>query len=257
VNFEHKKLMNGNIGPMTGEMGTSVKWETNFQHPLFQQTLAKTTQLFRDGNHRGYVDLNCIVNENGVWPLEFTCRFGYPLLQIMTDGFRMPMGHFLEQLGKGEAAAARVGGKFSLGVVVVVPPFPFASKPEYDRYSKDLPLFGVTKDRIDHVKLAEVKWDPARDRFLTANSSGYTLVVTGTADTLEDAKRRAYSALGDQSTGGVYLPNMMYRTDIGDRWSTDEAQLRAWGLLDSPLEAAPGKNNHAPAAQAKAATEHP
>ncbi len=249
VNFEHKKLMNGNIGPMTGEMGTSIKWDPNYNHPLFQATLAKTTGLFRTAGHHGYVDLNCIVNENGVWPLEFTCRFGYPLLQIMADGFRMPMGHFLEQLAKGEPVTTRVGGKFSLGVVVAVPPFPFASKPEYDRYSKDLPVFGVTKDRIDHVRLAELKWDPNQNRFLTANSSGYSLIVTGTGETLEDAKRRAYSVFGEKATGGVYLPNMMFRTDIGDRWTTDEPQLRAWGLLEAPSEAPGSKPSSAPTPQ--------
>lgn len=257
INFEHKKLMNNNIGPMTGEMGTSILWEPNLRTTLFQSTLAKVANRLRAANHRGYVDLNCIVNENGIWPLEFTCRFGYPLLQIMTDGFRMPLGHFLEQLGKGEAAPARVGGRFSLGVVVVVPPFPFASKPEFDRYSRDLPLFGATKDRIDHVRLAEVKWDPANNRFLTANESGYTLVVTGTGDTMEEAKRRAYAVLGEKSTGGVYLPNMMYRTDIGDRWAQDEPLLRAWGYLGPVPEGAPARAAPAPPPQAKAATELP
>jgi phosphoribosylamine--glycine ligase len=134
-----------------------------------------------------------------------------------------------------------VGGRSSLGIVCAVPPFPFTSKPEYDRYSKDLPVFGITKDRIDHVRLAEVKWDGERNRFLTANESGYTLIVTGTGDTLEDAKRRAYGVLGDQYSGGVFLPNMMYRIDIGDRWAKDEPLLREWGFLEPVKEASAGK----------------
>lgn len=231
VNFEHKKLMTGSIGPNTGEMGTSVLWHPSLDHPLFQATLARVKPILAQSNYHGYVDINCIVNEQGAWPLEFTCRFGYPLTQILTDAFRVPMGQFLEQLALGTVSQVRVDAKFSLGVVVAVPPFPFVSKPEFDRYSRDLPLFGVTKDRIDHLRLAEVKWDPERSRLTTACESGYTFIVTGHGDTMADAKRRAYGVLGDKNTGGVYLPNMMYRTDIGDRWGEDEPRLRAWGYL--------------------------
>ncbi len=240
INFEHKRLMTGSIGPMTGEMGTSMIWEPNLQNRFFSETLAKVKPLLAEQGYHGYVDLNCIVNENGPWPLEFTCRFGYPLLQIQLDALRMNAGHFMEGLATGRATHARIDGRFSVGVVCAVPPFPFASKPEYDRYSRDLPIFGVSKERIDHVRLAEVKWEPEQNQFLTANESGYTLVVTGTADTMEDAKRRAYSLLADQyGSAGVYIPNMMYRIDISDRWINDEPQLRKWGYLEEPKEVQP------------------
>jgi phosphoribosylamine--glycine ligase len=39
VNFEHKKLFPGNLGPPTGEMGTSMFWSQPNQ--LFNQTLLK------------------------------------------------------------------------------------------------------------------------------------------------------------------------------------------------------------------------
>lgn len=234
VNFEHKKFMTGDVGPNTGEMGTSVLWDANPNNKLFQSTLAKVAPRLRESNYHGYVDVNCIVNEQGAWPLEFTCRFGYPLTQITIDAFRTPLGHFLEQLALGSITQYRVGGRFSVGVLVTVPPFPFQSKPEYDRFSRDLPVSGVTKDRIDHVRLAEVKWDLEHSRFLTANESGYALVVTGTGDTMDDAKRRAYAVLGEKAAGGVYLPNMMYRTDISDRWVRDEPRLREWGYLETP-----------------------
>ena len=34
----------------------------------------------------GYIDVNCIVNSNGIYPLEFTARFGYPTISIQQEG---------------------------------------------------------------------------------------------------------------------------------------------------------------------------
>ena len=76
VNFEHKKLFPGNIGPSTGEMGTSMFWSG--PNRLFNSTLKKMEARFAQEGYVGYVDLNCIVNGNGIYPLEFTSRFGYP-----------------------------------------------------------------------------------------------------------------------------------------------------------------------------------
>ena len=39
VNFEHKKLFPGNIGPSTGEMGTAMFWSG--PNRIFNNTLAK------------------------------------------------------------------------------------------------------------------------------------------------------------------------------------------------------------------------
>lgn len=79
-NFEHKKLFPGNIGPQTGEMGTSMFWAR--RNRVFEETLGRHEHWLADEGYVGSIDLNCIVNENGIYPLEFTPRFGYPCLLI-------------------------------------------------------------------------------------------------------------------------------------------------------------------------------
>ena len=63
---------------------------------------------------------------------------------------------------------------------------------------------------------------------VTSGASGYTLVVTGTGDTIT-AARDAANALADK----VVVPNARYRRDIGDRLIECEfTKIQDWGLLD-------------------------
>ena len=80
VNFEHKKLFPGNLGPATGEMGTAMFWSG--PNRIFNATLKKFETKLAEEKYAGYIDINCIVNNNGIYPLEWTARFGYPTISI-------------------------------------------------------------------------------------------------------------------------------------------------------------------------------
>ena len=101
INFEHKRVFPGDIGPFSGEMGTLMFWsEPNY---LFKATLEKMKPALAESGYVGYVDLNCIVNGKGIYPLEFTTRFGYPTIPIQLEGIIMPTGEWLYRMAKGEA----------------------------------------------------------------------------------------------------------------------------------------------------------
>src|SRR5690349_1351231 len=63
VNFEHKKLFPGDIGPATGEMGTTMFWSE--PNRLFNATLKKMQAKLAEARFAGSIDINCIVNSNG------------------------------------------------------------------------------------------------------------------------------------------------------------------------------------------------
>src|SRR3989338_4004155 len=220
VNFEHKKLFPGNIVPSTGEMGTSMFWSG--PNKIFSATLKKFEEKLAEENYVGYIDINCIVNSNGIYPLEFTSRFGYPHIMILQDSMITPIGDFLYELAKGNKPQLKVKSGFHIGVRLVVPPFPFTDKETFEVKSKDSliyfkkPLDGV---HLEDVKLVEGEW-------VVTGNSGVILVVCGSGQTMKQAQNQVYGRIKN-----IMIPHMYYRTDIGDRWFEDSDKLHNWGYL--------------------------
>jgi len=220
VNFEHKKLFPGDIGPYTGEMGTLMYWSP--PNEIFRSTLSKIRPALAKSGYVGYIDINCIANAKGIYPLEFTSRFGYPTISIQMEGITSQCGEFLHKLVKKEPFELKTKKGFQIGVVVAVPPFPFDDKNESFIY-KDLSIL-FKKNNLDGIHLGDVKVD--NGVWGIAGDSGYVLVVTGSGLTVDDARKQVYSRLKN-----ILLQNMFYRTDIGLKWYTDSDRLQTWGYL--------------------------
>ena len=220
VNFEHKKLFPGNLGPSTGEMGTSMFWSG--PNKIFNHTLKIFENKLAEEGYVGYIDLNCIVNNYGIYPLEWTARFGYPTISIQHEGMITPMGEFLYDLARGNTPKLRVRSGFQIGVRVVVPPFPFTDKETFEVKSKDSivyfkkPTNGV---HIEDVKLVNGEW-------VVTGTAGVVVIVCGIGQTMKLAQHQVYNRIKN-----ITIPHMYYRTDIGDRWYEDSDKLHSWGYL--------------------------
>ncbi len=221
INFEHKKLFPGNLGPSTGEMGTSMFWTE--PNRLYFQTLAKMETLLAKERFAGYIDLNCIVNANGIYPLEFTSRFGYPTIFIQQEGMTTPIGQFLWALAAGDDPKLKVRSGYQVGVRVIVPPYPFDDPGTFDSLSKDAVIY-FKRPSNDGVHIEDTKL--VNGQWLVAGTSGVVLCVVGTGPTMRAAQQQAYSRVRN-----ILIPNMYYRDDIGDRWQEDSDRLFAWGYL--------------------------
>src|SRR3989339_1177165 len=153
INFEHKRLFPGDIGPYTGEMGTLMFWSPS--NDIFQTTLLKLKGKLKNSGYQGYIDINCIANAKGVYPLEITSRFGYPTISVQMEGVITPWGEFLYNLARKDNDELKVSRGFQIGVVVAVPPFPFYDKKEVFIY-KDLSIL-FKKESREGVHLGDVK----------------------------------------------------------------------------------------------------
>ena len=220
VNFEHKKLFPGDLGPSTGEMGTAMFWTG--PNRIFNQTLKKLEGKLAEEGYVGYIDLNCIVSGSNIYPLEFTARFGYPTIFIQKEGIQTPISDLLYGLASGTRKTFKTRTGFQVGVRIVVPPFPFSDPETFNVKSKDTIIhFRKGKEGVhfEDVKLINDEW------VITGNS-GVILVVVGVGQTMKQAQRQAYSRIKN-----LIIPHMYYRVDIGDRWFEDSDKLHSWGYF--------------------------
>lgn len=229
VDWEHKRFFAGDLGELTGEMGTVVTFERSAA--FFELTLGRMESRLREHGHVGYVNLNTMVNDQGVWPLEFTCRFGYPGFAILTPLQATPWGELLAVMAQGRDLELKTRPGFCLGVVLTTPPFP---------YSRDevaapvgLPVLIDPAHVPDQLHYGEVGLD-ATGRLVTSGLYGWTMVATGVGLTIAAAKDEAY-----RGARAVAAPNIRYRLDIGDRLiAGDHAALDALGIF-GPANADP------------------
>lgn len=225
LDWEHKALFPGGLGELTGEMGTLVTYRDSER--IFSKTLAPLAPLLRDGGYVGYVNLNTIIDERGIWPLELTCRFGYPGFAILQALQITGWGELFSRiLGRGQRRFETAPG-FAVGVVLTVPPFPY--RYGYAELSRGLPItFDASLSERDreHLHFGEVALD-AQGQLVASGSTGYLMVATGCGPSVDDAQASAY-ALASK----VYAANLRYRTDIGARQRDGELEkLRTLGLL--------------------------
>jgi phosphoribosylamine--glycine ligase len=220
VNFEHKRLFPGDIGPLTGEVGTLMYWTP--KNEVFNYTLLKMKDKLAESRYIGYIDINCIVNAKGIYPLEFTTRFGYPTISIQMEGIMNELGDFFYRLANKEKISLKIKKGFQIGVCLLVPPFPYEDLKESFIY-KDLSII-FKKKNYDGIHLGDVKKN--NDIWSVAGDSGYVLVVTGSGVMVEEARKQAYARISN-----IVLQNMYYRTDIGLKWLRDSDRLHTWGYL--------------------------
>lgn len=209
LDWEHKKLFPGDLGELTGEMGTVVTYERTGL--FFRHTLARLAPLLKEKAYCGYINLNTIVNEDGIWPLEFTCRFGYPGYAILDPLQRTPWAALFKSMVTRDGNNLDILTGFCVGIVLTTRPFPYTrmSVPE----PIGLPiLFDGKLTARDRANLHYGEVGLEGSQLVTAGHHGWTMVVTGTGSTIAEAQADAY-----RLAGRVVIPDVRYRNDIGTK----------------------------------------
>ncbi len=231
LNIEHKPLMNGDIGPMTPEMGTIMWYESDERNRLFQETLAKVRSYLQEINFKGDIEINCIVNEERACPLEFTTRFGWPATQLQVAIHKTPWKDFLMAIAKGDKIELDYKKGWGVVVTVVTPPYPLRDFdsglfPEgFEIFFKE-DLTEKDKENI-HFEEVELKTRNGKKSYFITGHYGYLMFVTSVNESLKVAIKEAYASLNK-----VIIPRVFYRTDIGVKFmERDRKKLKQWGWI--------------------------
>lgn len=228
-NWEHKKLMNGEIGPNTGEMGTVLRYVKesrlgeHFLRPL-------EGDLYRAG-YTGYIDVAAIAAKDGeVYPLEFTTRPGWPLFEIQQSLHPEPV-EWIARAMQGDWKGFSPREEIATGVCVCIPDFPYGKAPLTELCG--FPLFGWEKIPRKQIYLSQVKMGNVpkvgggyASEVVTAGVNVCT--VTGLGATVKESSENAY-----QMVKKLELPNSpLYRTDIGDKLREAIPELKRLGWVE-------------------------
>ena len=231
-NFEHKKLMNDDIGPNTGEMGTVMKYVPVTESKLARELLLPLeAELIRCG-YTGYIDVAVIVDKKGkCWPLEFTTRPGWPLFQIQQVLHKEPVEWMLDAVNGGDSFEPYTD--IAVGVVVAIKDFPYNFQPR--EVMCGFPVWGLSDSNRYYFHPAEMMLGAApeleEDKLeqcpMMVSAGSYVAVVSGVGKGVSAAIDHAYENLGELE----FANSPMYRTDIGQRVLRQLPELQALGYM--------------------------
>lgn|SRR5262249_50725095 len=215
-NVEHKKLLSGDCGPNCGESGTVMKYVES--SALAEAVLYPLEVSLMKLGHLGNIDVNCIIDGKGkAWPLEFTCRSGWPAFNIMLGEHKGDPAQWMLDACNGKDTL-EVSPQIACGVVFAIPDYPYSNKPVAER--SDIPVYGVTDKNKRYlmptsIKLAKqpvMDGDKITEKEIWTAADDYLGVATGLGRTVKQACARAYATLKE-----LHVSDMIYRDDIGKK----------------------------------------
>jgi phosphoribosylamine--glycine ligase len=161
--------------------------------------------LIRDGiEYKGVLYAGLMLTTNGPKVLEFNCRFGDPETQPLMMRLKSDLAEVMLAVAEGKLDQVELKWDPRPAIAVVA-----TSKGYPGKYPTGLPITGIE----DASSMRDVKVFHSGTKMVDGQlvtDGGRVLAVTALGDTVADAQRRAYQAMGK-----IQFEGMHYRRDIG------------------------------------------
>jgi phosphoribosylamine--glycine ligase len=211
---DHKRALDGDLGPNTGGMGAyspAPLATAEILNEIETHALVPTVHALkrRRTPFRGVLYAGVLVTNQGPRVLEYNCRFGDPetqpvFMRLKTDLFELLLATAEDRLADFAEDKLEWDPRPAVCVVMASQGYPGA-------YPKGKLITGLEEAaKLQGVKVfhAGTKLDAGH----VVTDGGRVLGVTALGETLADAKRNVYEAVAKINFAGAF-----YRKDIGDK----------------------------------------
>jgi len=211
---DHKRLKDGDAGPNTGGMGaySPAPIVTPALHARIMREIIMpaVNGMAADGTpYSGFLYAGVMIDAAGhPKVLEFNCRMGDPETQPIMARLKSDLVKLVQHAVEGtlDTIEAEWDRRAALGVVLAAAGYPEAPRPGATIVGLDR----VTDEAHPGVHVFHAGTAMQDGRVVV--SGGRVMCVTALGDSVRQAQRAAYAAVGD-----IRFDGMQYRTDIGHR----------------------------------------
>ncbi|MGN1404363.1 MAG: phosphoribosylamine--glycine ligase [Ruminococcus sp.] len=209
--MDHKRALDGDMGPNTGGMGT-VAPNPYYTPEVAQQCMdtifLPTIQAMQAEGRpfQGCLYFGLMLTPKGPKVIEYNCRFGDPETQVVLPLLETDLVEIILAIWNGTLDQLDIQWKQGCAACVVM-----ASGGYPKKYATGLPISGLDENgQIDSCFVYHAGTKLDGEQILT--SGGRVLGVTATAETLPQALETAYAGVKT-----ISFQDAHYRNDIGQR----------------------------------------
>ena len=208
--MDHKRALDGDKGLNTGGMGTvspnpyyTQEVANECMNKIFMPTINAMNNEGR--TFKGCLYFGLMITPKGPKVIEYNCRFGDPETQVVLPRLKTDIVDIFEAIDSETLSDIDVEWSDDACACVIM-----ASGGYPKSYPKGIEITGLSNGQLDGVTVYHAGTKLQGNELVT--SGGRVLGVTALGDTLENALKKSYDAVGK-----IHFEGAHYRRDIGKR----------------------------------------
>lgn len=208
--MDHKRALDGDKGLNTGGMGTvspnpyyTQEVANECMDKIFMPTINAMNNEGR--TFKGCLYFGLMITPKGPKVIEYNCRFGDPETQVVLPRLKTDIVDIFEAIDSETLSDLDVEWSDDACACVIM-----ASGGYPKSYPKGIEITGLSNGQLDGVTVYHAGTKLQGNELVT--SGGRVLGVTALGDTLENALKKSYDAVGK-----IHFEGAHYRRDIGKR----------------------------------------